>query len=162
METDFPEIEEEFQADAWCEVIFVRHSLSHKAIARMTAVFLASGGEISEIAMGKRTQQIRPFNGASGSAASAQEIEAEQGRRNSAAARVKDGDVEIIRRMNEQVETFEHRTQMMRSLHISNDRCMRLIETHFRDDPRFARMLSLKERAYAIARSERHEQPSAA
>lgn len=46
METDFPEIEERFAADAWREPVYVEHQMTHDDLLAATEAFLAAGGKI--------------------------------------------------------------------------------------------------------------------
>lgn len=162
METDFPEIEEPCEADAWQEIVHCEHKLNHDDLDRLMAEFLANGGAIQEIGFGQRTDLVPVFNGQFIHKSSPLERMHEVARRRSAESRIELGDAELVKRMDAEIETFPTRKHMMRALHISNDRILRLIYTHFRDDPRFALMLTRKDINAQRAWEEFHEQPSAA
>ncbi|MDN6876903.1 hypothetical protein QO209_31045 [Pseudomonas citronellolis] len=162
METDFPEIEEPCEADAWQEIVHCEHKLNHDDLDRLMAEFLANGGAVQEIGFGQRTDLVPVFNGQFIHKSSPLERLHEAARRHSLAVRLVGGDEELVKRMDAEVDSYPSRSHMMRALHASNDRIVRLINKHFRDDPRFRRMLTRKDINALRAWEEFHEQPSAA
>lgn len=105
METDFPEIEEPCEADAWQEIVHCEHKLNHDDLDRLMAEFLANGGAVQEIGFGQRTDLVPVFNGQFIHKSSPLERMHEVARRRSAESRIELGDAELVKRMDSEIET---------------------------------------------------------
>lgn len=62
METDFPEIEERFAADAWREPVYVEHRITHEDLQAATEAWLAAGNTITTLDSCQPSKLYTSFN----------------------------------------------------------------------------------------------------
>lgn len=142
METDFPEIEERFAADAWREPVYVEHSMTHEYLQTATAAFLAAGGEITQVEAGKQNATGSQFNNRPiGESPIALQTAANQ----SQAAKAKQAkraerDIELVDKLRILLLGETNRAEVCAGLEISDKVLQRLLEQYFPGDKAVAHL----------------------
>ncbi|HFI2220136.1 TPA: hypothetical protein ACHY14_000791 [Pseudomonas aeruginosa] len=142
METDFPEIEERFAADAWREPVYVEHRITHEDLQAATEAWLAAGGEITQVAAGVQNAVGSQFNSRPvGESPVALQTASNQ----SLAAKAKQAkraerDTELVDKLLVLLLGDTERAEVCAALEISDKVLQRLLEQYFPGDKAVAHL----------------------
>ncbi|WP_343577983.1 hypothetical protein [Pseudomonas sp.] len=136
METDFPEIEERFAADAWREPVYVEHRITHEDLQAATEAWLAAGGCITQVEAGVQNAVSSSFNdrivstSVAGLKAAEQQQAANQAKLLKRAAR----DAELISKLQALLPGKPSRADICADLAFSDKVLQRLLSMYFMRD----------------------------
>lgn len=139
METDFPEIEERFSADAWRDPVYVEHRITHEDLQAATEAWLAAGGCITQVASGVQNATLSSFNSrivstsVAGLSASENQAAREQVTHMKRATR----DAELCALLNELAPEGLQRAAYAARMGIKDSVLQRILKTYFARDRRF-------------------------
>lgn len=134
METDFPEIEERFAADAWREPVYVEHRITHEDLTAATEAWLAAGGCITQVASGLQNSTSSSFNSriVSTSVAGLDAAEKQRARELSSSAQRIIRDMEWVAQIKRFAADKPNRRELSEHLGVSVGVLRRLMDTYLR------------------------------
>ncbi|MDG9858455.1 hypothetical protein N7403_31785 [Pseudomonas nitroreducens] len=133
METDFPEIEERFAADAWRDPVYVEHRITHEDLQAATEALIAAGGCITQVESGVQNAVGSQFNSRIVSTSPAGLLAAERQQDKAAQEVIRRfrSDSEVCDRIREALPAKPTRKEMLAILGISDKRMQRILSTYF-------------------------------
>ncbi|QIE86741.1 hypothetical protein [Pseudomonas nitroreducens] len=142
METDFPEIEERFAADAWREPVYVEHKITHEDLTAATEAWLKAGGCITQVESGVQNAVGSQFNSRS-VGESPVALQASVGQSLAAKARQARRaviDTERVEKLQVLLLGETNRADVCAALEISDKILQRLLEQYFPGDKSVAHL----------------------
>ncbi|WP_017521995.1 hypothetical protein ACQCLI_18335 [Pseudomonas nitroreducens] len=139
METDFPEIEERFAADAWREPVYVEHRITHEDLQAATEAWLKEGNEITTVESGLQTATKSEFNGriVGGSDAAQKAAENQNEAARDKQSKRSKKDMQVCEALVELLPEKLGRAAFAKRLGIKDSVLQRILRTYFPKDSRF-------------------------
>ena len=139
METDFPEIEERFAADAWRDPVYVEHRITHEDLTAATEAWLKAGNEITTVESGLQTATKSEFNGriVGDSKASVDAAENQNSAERERQSKRSKKDEQICASLVELLPEKLGRAAFAKRLGIKDSVLQRILRSHFPKDSRF-------------------------